>query len=701
MNDTIDHPDETTLSAFLEGRLRSSEQETVEQHIQTCETCCERLAQVPPDSLSGRLKTIDASPSADLVAPERRTMDVRTDLPGGNDAGSALPPELSDHPRYQILQPLGRGGMGVVYRAEHRMMGRTVALKVIDERFINDRQAIERFRNEVKAAGRLNHPNIVRAYDAEQAGNLHFLVMEFVDGISLDELVRRRGRLAADQACSIVRKVCHGLHHASRHDMVHRDIKPQNIMVTQDGKVRILDFGLARLARANPLPTVGGHEQMHRTADALTHVGLVLGTPDYIAPEQARDAHQIDIRADLYSLGCTMYFLLTGQPPFPKGTAMQKLVAHMEQSPPPVQEVNPAVPSAVADLVVRAMQRDPAKRFQTPSEMADALEAVLSGLEAHTSTSGAAAEHTGRVAGHTSASATAEPDSTDHALQALTEATKADRRSRDRSSASPTDRTLPDRAVSGSKRRVVVAAIGIIVLLRIAAFWFLPAQHSERPATQSDVPGPAAADGGTTDPAVSNHPTVPGRAGAPGPFTEVQDLLPLVRPDEAVAGIWRQVDQTLHVNAALWARIPIDIKVPASYDLLVEFTRQDGQHSVGVVFTHGGRQATAELDAWNSFLGGIQKIDDQTLESTDNPTRRSGIQLQNGERCQLLLQVRPQSVSGVMNGQPLFHYEGDGRDFSLLEEWRLPESAQLGLIAFDSSTVFHRVELRTPPKSRP
>ena len=276
---TNDHPDRLQLTAFLDGRLSEEERIVIERHVESCDDCCVAMSEMPQDTLSGRLLDVDTDPDDSSVAAESLA-------PPSEDV-SRVPAALVDHPRYRILGPLGKGGMGVVYKAEHRMMDREVALKVIDGRFIENPQAIERFRTEVKAAAKLSHANIVRAYDAEQADNLHFLVMEYVDGISLAELIRRNGPLPIHQVCGIIRKVAQGLHHAFENGMVHRDIKPQNIMITQDGRVRILDFGLARLARERestvPAKEGDSHEQIRRTADTLTLVGSVLGTPDYLS----------------------------------------------------------------------------------------------------------------------------------------------------------------------------------------------------------------------------------------------------------------------------------------------------------------------------------------------------------------------------------------------------------------------------------
>jgi WD40 repeat protein/serine/threonine protein kinase len=303
-----------------------------------------------------------------------------------------VPLSLVDHARYRILGLLGVGGMGSVYKAEHRLMERTVALKVINPNLVGGPTMVERFRREVKAAARLAHPNIVAAYDAEQAGSSHFLVMEYVEGISLAWLVAEKGPLPVSQACDYIRQAALGLQHAFERGMVHRDIKPQNLMLTPDGQVKVLDFGLARFALENApagarlaspaTPDVAAGVAAGNTpADSLTQTGTVMGTPDYIAPEQARDAHTADIRADIYSLGCTLYDLLAGQAPFPQGTAVEKVMAHIERTPKPLTEVRSDVPAELARVAKRMMAKDPAERYQTPAEVADAL-APFSGKRA-------------------------------------------------------------------------------------------------------------------------------------------------------------------------------------------------------------------------------------------------------------------------------------------------------------------------------
>jgi hypothetical protein len=277
-------------------------------------------------------------------------------------SAAMIPPELANHPRYSILEPIGRGGMGEVYKARDVRMGRIVALKVMNASLISDAAAVQRFEHEVKAAAHLAHPNIVTAFDADQAGPLRFLVMEYIDGQSVADLLQARGRLPVAQACDMVRQAALGLQHAFERGMVHRDIKPHNLMRTADGTVKILDFGLARLVRAG-----------HQGVTQLTQQGVMMGTVDYMAPEQASDSRGADIRSDIYSLGCTLYQALTGRVPFPNGGPIDKVVKHAVERPTPIQELRPDVPTALVRAVSRMMAKEPGARFQTPAEVASLL----------------------------------------------------------------------------------------------------------------------------------------------------------------------------------------------------------------------------------------------------------------------------------------------------------------------------------------
>jgi tRNA A-37 threonylcarbamoyl transferase component Bud32 len=360
---TADHPDLEELQAYGQGRLAPEAARALEEHLTACETCCDLVDQAPGDSFAGRLR--DAGPDTH----RRPGQGTNTDLTGATLADvPAIPPELIAHPRYRVLGLIGQGGMGAVYRAEHLHMDRQVALKVINPGLMRHPTAVQRFQQEVRAAARLHHPNIVHAYDADQAGGLHFLVMEYVEGTSLADLVRERGPLPVAEACACARQAALGLQHAHEQGMVHRDVKPHNLMRTPAGQVKMLDFGLARLPRSPDVPPAGDG-----TAGLLTGSGVVMGTADYIAPEQAVDPRAADIRADVYSLGCTLFHLLTGRPPFPDGTIPEKLAHHAGTPLPAVSELRPEVSAALAAVLERMTAKDPTGRQATPAEVAEAL----------------------------------------------------------------------------------------------------------------------------------------------------------------------------------------------------------------------------------------------------------------------------------------------------------------------------------------
>jgi serine/threonine protein kinase len=263
--------------------------------------------------------------------------------------------------KYKVLEKLGSGGMGQVFLCEHKLMRRRVAVKVLPTQKASDPSSLDRFYREARAVAALDHPNIVRAYDIDQDENLHFLVMEYVDGSSFQEMVRKTGPMNPTRACHYIYWAAVGLHHAHSQMLIHRDIKPGNILVDRIGIVKILDLGLARFFNDDNDDLTKKYEES------------VLGTADYLAPEQAVDSHTVDGRADIYSLGATFYFLLTGQPPFAEGTVAQKLLWHQSKNPRPVREVRADVPESVALVVAKMMAKNPGDRYQTPGELAQAL----------------------------------------------------------------------------------------------------------------------------------------------------------------------------------------------------------------------------------------------------------------------------------------------------------------------------------------
>ncbi len=270
---------------------------------------------------------------------------------------------------YKLLDHLGSGGMSNVYLAEHLLMRRRVAIKVLPQKRVSDSSYLQRFYREAQAAARLDHPNIVRAYDVEHEDDIHFLVMEYVEGCDLATLVRREGPLDYQRAADYIRQAAIGLSVAHRAGLVHRDVKPANLLVDRNNVVKLLDLGLARFSAADE-----GKASLTVVCDEN-----VLGTADYLAPEQALDSHAADARADIYSLGCSLYFLLTGQPPFAEGTIAQRLLAHQKQTPPSIYRFRPDAPPALVEFCFRMMAKRPEDRPQTAEEAAEFLDRWLKG----------------------------------------------------------------------------------------------------------------------------------------------------------------------------------------------------------------------------------------------------------------------------------------------------------------------------------
>jgi serine/threonine protein kinase len=273
---------------------------------------------------------------------------------------------------YQLQGRLGQGGMGTVWKAWHTHLKRTVALKTLRVDCIGNAPAVARFQREMEAVGKLDHPNLIRASDAGEAAGVHFLVMDFVEGIDTAKVVLRHGPLRIADACEIVRQAALGLQYAHEAGLVHRDVKPSNLMVAPAGQVKVLDLGLALLHAA---PDEAGE---------LTGSHQGMGTADYMAPEQWGNAHTVDTRADIYGLGCTLYKLLSGQAPFsgPEyATPYQKMMAHTREPVPRMLDYRPEVPADLVGILDRMLAKDPGARFATPGEVAAALAPFAAGCD--------------------------------------------------------------------------------------------------------------------------------------------------------------------------------------------------------------------------------------------------------------------------------------------------------------------------------
>lgn len=269
---------------------------------------------------------------------------------------------------YTILDTLGRGGFGRVFQARHRRMKRLVALKVLAPEVTRNEEAVRRFQREVEAIARLNHPHIVTAHDADESDGTHFLVMEYVEGSNLASLVKEQGPLPLKRAVDYIVQAAGGLQYAHDHGLIHRDIKPDNLLLDREETVKVADLGLARLVA----PDAMGKET---DASRLTSPRFLMGTPDYISPEQIDDPASADHRSDIYSLGCTFYFLLTGQAVYAEQSLTQRVLAHREGALPSLMQVRPDVPETLASLFEQMVARDPGERFQSMRELADSLRA--------------------------------------------------------------------------------------------------------------------------------------------------------------------------------------------------------------------------------------------------------------------------------------------------------------------------------------
>ncbi len=267
--------------------------------------------------------------------------------------------------KYKLLDHVGSGGMSSVYLAEHVLMQRRVAVKVLPQNRVSDASYLARFHFEAQVAAVLDHPNIVRVFDLDNDGRIHYLVMEYIEGYDLEELVAEQGPLDYHTAVEFVIQAAAGLEHAHQAGLVHRDIKPANLLVDMRGTLKILDMGLAKF-----------NSDVRATPD-FAQEEHVLGTADYLAPEQAVNSQTVDQRADIYGLGCTLYFLLAGRPPFATGTSQERMTAHQHEEPRSLLLERPDAPPALVAICRRMMEKSPSNRYQSASEVRQALEAWL------------------------------------------------------------------------------------------------------------------------------------------------------------------------------------------------------------------------------------------------------------------------------------------------------------------------------------
>jgi serine/threonine protein kinase/formylglycine-generating enzyme required for sulfatase activity len=376
-------PSSDQLTEYALGTLSTEVAQEMESHLDHCSQCVETMAllETQTDILTGLLRTPPEPDDVQYLEEEAYLRAVATasclSVPHahGDWANQALQhcEESSQEAvqpgsrlgQYVLLKLVGKGGMGLVFRARHEKLGHIVALKVLSLPRVHEPRIQERFRREMQAAGMIVHANVVRAIYSDESDGIAYLVMEFVDGMDLAAILKHRGSLSVGDACELIRMAAIGLEQIHLAGMVHRDLKPGNLMLSCDGQLKIMDLGLALL-----------NDDVSATTDDLTLSGQVMGTIDYMAPEQADDTHGVDFRADIYGLGATLFALLTGSPPLGGGrrTLLKKLSLLATQTAPSLQEACPAAPTGLVEIVRQMLSRDPRERFQNAGEVATALE---------------------------------------------------------------------------------------------------------------------------------------------------------------------------------------------------------------------------------------------------------------------------------------------------------------------------------------
>jgi serine/threonine protein kinase len=365
-------PSTDELRALSLGETHAEASESLLEHVAGCTDCQAELEAVDERSDAW----ITSLRGEDLGEPFEQEGACQTALAKAIAAYSIVSseqPVMPELPKqigeYEILRPLGHGGMGSVWLARHTKLGREVALKLLSRQRWTHPQLRERFEAEMRAIGRLSHPNIVIAHDARDVGGCAVLVTEYVDGFDLGKLLQRTGPLPVAEACEIARQVAVALEYTHLQGFVHRDIKPSNVMLSRSGSIKLLDLGLARL-------------QLDEGAAEMTATGQSLGTADYMAPEQVSDARSVDIRADIYSLGCTLMKLLTGRAPFAEHTtSFAKMTAHVSGQPPRLNSLRADIPQQLSDLVAQMLAKRPQDRPQSPADIRQALTAFCAGSD--------------------------------------------------------------------------------------------------------------------------------------------------------------------------------------------------------------------------------------------------------------------------------------------------------------------------------
>jgi serine/threonine protein kinase len=556
--------------------------------------------------------------------------------PGPEESSSsncAAPRSLGE---YRLLKRLGSGGMGQVYKAMHLRLEKLVAIKLLPEYKAGDARALARFDREIKAAGRVNHPNVVQALDAREIDGTRFLVMELVDGVNLSQLVRTCGRLEIADACELTRQAALGLQAAHQHGLVHRDIKPSNLMLSRSGQLKILDLGLARF-RAEPAEP-----------GEVTEVGETIGTAEYIAPEQVADSHRVDIRADIYSLGCSMFRLLTGQPPFYGAkyhSAVEKMVAHLKEELPSVRELRSEVSEPLETIVTKMVAKDPDQRYSTPAEVAAAIAPLAAGSDLPRLMSKYDAACKGAAVTEPSSSSEKAPLSLGKHTPDTSPATPL----LDRQSA---EINPPSKSNVAKAWTIAVTAIVLITLAFVAVSKI----------RKGVVPTPEITPENTAQAPNKLSTSADDLYGKELPNNKWIDVLPYTDVDrDRVSDLWEVRKDGIGCKGTNgYPRISLPVAVHGDYDLELEFTRNSGEGLIRILTPVGDKNlAQTLLAAGNGRLYGFNEFNGHGLADNGNPSATRTKPLNNGERYTVRTGIRlhgdESTVDVTLNGEPLVH----------------------------------------------
>ena len=604
---------------------------------------------------------------------------------------------------YLLIDKIGVGGMGQVFKAEHRRMKRVVAIKMLPKAMLQDAAAAARFQREVEAAAKLNHQNIVAAHDADEANGVHFLVMEYVEGQDLSALVKQDGPFPVAKAVNYILQAARGLELAHRKGIVHRDIKPANLLLDKEGVVKILDMGLARIASDGAAATQA----------ELTGTGAVMGTVEYMAPEQALSTRNADARADIYSLGCTLYYLLAGKPPYDGETLMAKMLAHREQPIPSLGAVQANIPQPL-EAVFRAMvAKDVDDRYQSMSEVISALESLgLTGAKA-----------SGRM----------------KVVTPMTlSAADRDRRTAKMQKTSLTSVTSVIEVVASEKSKHVFAkivggAFATIIAPVLVTFLIkyldrdappakppMPvqeAQPSPSPAAPKAEEPPALAAGQSDPKAPARVVAAPGKDVAQtkdaasgkgarakdGGATRTIDLLAQINVQrDVISGEWHaNRDELLAagMRSDNVSRLQLPYLPAEEYDYEIEFTPLHGSFRVGQIFSAGGHSIEWEMDSkrarQSNWASGFSRLDGLSAVESPESLKHDEALLTNGQRYRSRVEVRSGSLRALLDDKELLTWRGDFSRFSGPEpKDQLTDPLCLGLVVYSRRVTFHKIMVR-------